>query len=132
MPRSGPHPLRLRRGSPRVWQSLATSSVRSPGSRLATAGLNRLGKSPAAPDGGEAQRETGDEPSRAHEMRRELQQTSDDDYARAGERGDGVDVALQDSGDLGNEQVAHDASADPGGHPEDRRRHRTEVECERL
>jgi len=75
-------------------------------------------KSPMAPDGEEAERETDSGACKRRGRRWKLQQVADDDDARARESRDGIEIGTQDGRDFGDKQISCDATADASEHAE--------------
>ena len=71
---------------------------------------------PTAADSHEPEPEAEDRPGNRHRGRREVQRGADHDHGRTGQSGDGVKIGAQYGGNLGQQQIAGHAAADPGQH----------------
>ena len=89
-------------------------------------------KIPTAADRNEAHAEAENRARDRRRGRRPVQQVPGDDNSGAGERGERVQVRAQHDRDLIDQQVAQDASADAGQHPEQRGDKRIDPERQRL
>jgi hypothetical protein len=103
-------------GSPEL-VVIGTSDDRSSGRSFeGRARRARDGKVPAPVDGQDSNSETEQRSADRARLRRQLQRVSGDHDARAGQRGDRVDVRAKDGRDLRHEHIPRHTASDAGQH----------------